>query len=164
MSNKGFTLIELMLSFFVTLLAITSVMSSFVMLQVFWREQNLQVAVQSNARLTLEKMIKQIRPGLEAQVLNDGNTLRVRLDPNRTDTPSDDIWCKYEFADNSITFMPNETSTSKVILENVQKNGVDSIFSINGRNMSILFRVWEPASAFQYRGAYMKSSTTLRNE
>lgn len=165
MKNKGFTIAELLVASMITIFAFSGALYTFIMLQKFWRGGNTQIVLQSRARIAMDKMIRQIRPGLEAQVLNSGNTLKVRLDPNGTQTTTDDIWCQYDVANNKITFIPDISLTNnKVILENVYKSDTRNIFSVNGKNVSIVFEVKDPTGIFGHKGNYIESSATLRNE
>jgi len=164
MNKRGFTLVELLVGMFVALLALSSVMSSYVMLKTFWREGNIQIDVQGDARLAMSKIMRSVRQGIEANVSNNGNTLRIRLDPDRTEIAGDDIWCQYDFADSSISFDSGQGAGSVPLLNNVYKQGAADVFSANGRNISVVFRASDPASFFYYRGTFLQSSATLRNE
>ena len=164
MKKKGFTLIELLLASFVTLFTFSGAIYTYTMLQKFWQGGNVQLFLQSRARLAMDKVTRQIRPALEAQLLNSGNTLKLRLDPNGTETILDDIWCRYDFANNQITFKPDISDTdTEVILENAYQSGASSIFAVNGNNIGIIFEVRDPGGLYGHRGTYMKSSATIRN-
>jgi type II secretory pathway pseudopilin PulG len=164
MRKKGFTLIELLMASFVTIFAFSGAIYTYIMFQRFWRGGNVQLELQRNARITVDKITRQIRPALEESVLNNGNTLRLRLDPNGTATTSDDVWCQYDFSNNQITFNPDISSSNPtVILDHVYQSGTADIFSVNGKNVNVVFEVRDPTNLFGHKGTYMASSATLRN-
>ena len=165
MKNKGFTMAEVLIASLVALFTFSSTIYTFIMLQKFWRGGNTQIALQSTARIAMEHIIRKVRPALEAQVYNNGNGIALRLDPNGTQTQSDDIWCHYEVSNNRMVYIPNAAApVPETILENVYQKTGSNIFSTDGSNVVIMFEVRDPSGLFGHKGTYMESAATLRNE
>jgi type II secretory pathway pseudopilin PulG len=162
--SRGFSIAELLVALFVTSLAIGGAFGAYVMIQKFWISGNIQVSLNADIRTAINSMIRNIREGVEAQVLNGGDRLRVRYDVN--DTPydqADDVWRQYDFANNQIVYTP-ESGAPELVADNVYGVSGTDVFTLTGTNVRVAFRVYEAASPAVYRGAYIESSATLRNE
>lgn len=164
-NNAGYTLIELLVASMISLFVFSSVISTYIMVQRFWRGGSTQIEIQRDARIAMDKIVRKVRSGLEASVLNGGDTLQLRLDPNKTETQTDDIWCQYDFADNEITFTPDISSPGDytVILHNVYKDNERAVFTLNGKNVTIVFGAKNASGQIVGKASYMESSGTLRN-
>lgn len=156
---------ELLVASVITLFVFSSVIYTYIMIQRFWRGGNTQIALRRDARIATEKITRQIRSGLEAQVFNGGDTLRLRLDPNRTETQTDDIWCEYDFTQNKIIFIPDlgTPNTTVVILNNACRDNNRAIFTLNGKNIGVVLGTKDDTGTTGYRSGYEESSATLRN-
>ncbi len=164
-NNSGYTLIELLVASMISIFVFSSVISTYVMIQKFWRGGSTQIELQRDARIAMDKIVRKVRSGLEATVLNSGDTLQLRLDPNKTETQTDDIWCQYDFGENKITFTPDISApaTYTVILNNVYTDNARPIFAVNGKNVTIVFGAKNAPGQVGYKASYMESSGTLRN-
>lgn len=164
-NQSGFTLIELLVASIITLFVFSSVISTYVMIQKFWRGGSTQIELQRDARIAMDKIVRKVRNGLQAQVLNSGNTLQLRLDPNKTQTQTDDVWCQYDFSQNKIIFTPDISAPAgyTVILNNAYKDNNRAVFSVNGKNVTVVFGTKNDSGLIGYKASYMESSGTLRN-
>jgi len=164
-NNFGFTLIEVLVASMVSIFVFSSVISTYIMIQKFWRGGSTQIELQRDARLAVDKIVRKVRGGLEAKVLNNGDTLQLRLDPNKTQTQTDDIWCQYDFSQNKITLTPDISApaNSVVILNNAYKDNSRPIFAVNGKNVTIVFGAKNASGLVGYKASYMESSGTMRN-
>jgi prepilin-type N-terminal cleavage/methylation domain-containing protein len=163
---KGFTLIELMVGLMIALFVFSTTITTYIMIQKFWKGGNTRLILQREARLAAEKIVRRVRGGLEAVVLDGGNTLRLRLDPNRTQTQTDDVWCEYAFTQNTVIFTPDVAApgTTVILLKNACKDNNRTVFTLNGKNVRIVLGAKDEGGMTGYKSGYVESSATLRNE
>lgn len=166
MNEKGFTLVELMVTAGIMLIISGVVVSAYLISQRLWKGGFTQVTFQSTGRIALDKISKNLRSATGAGILNNGDMIRFVTDPNRTySNTADDITCEYYISgtdimyDPDITISGNETS----ILRNVYKEGTIPFFQISGNLAVITFKVYRNDVFYGKHWASMTTSVSMRN-
>jgi len=163
MKEKGFTLIELMVSMSIMLIIFGVVTSTYLITQRLWRGGFTQIALQSTGRVALDKITRNLRPATAATIVDNGDKIRFVTDPNRTySNASDDITCEYYISGTNIMYDPNTVISSDevVLLRNVSKESAIPFFQVSGNLAVITFKVYKNDAVY---GTYWSSLTTSIN-
>ena len=163
MKEKGFTLIELMVSMSIMLIIFGVVTSTYLITQRLWRGGFTQIAFQSTGRVALDKITRNLRPATAATIVDNGDKIRFVTDPNRTySNASDDITCEYYISGTNIMYDPNTviSGDEAVLLRNVSKESAIPFFQVSGNLAVITFKVYKNDAIY---GTYWSSLTTSIN-
>jgi prepilin-type N-terminal cleavage/methylation domain-containing protein len=160
MREKGFTLVELMVSMSIMLIISGVVASTYMITQKLWKGGFTQISFQSTGRFALDKIASNLRPAIAASHLDNGDRIRFTLDPNRTyNDASDDITCEYYVSGTDIIYDPdiNISGNELTILRNVYKESNLQFFLVSGNFAVITFKVYKNEALY---GAHWSSMTT----
>lgn len=166
MRNKGFTLVEVLVAVAIFLMAWASVTWAYVLSQRLVRGGSLSIAMQSNARIAMDKITKNLHTALSASVFDNGNRIRFVIDPNRTPENSlDDITCEYRLSGTDLIYDPNVSvaNDESTIARKVYKESNFTVFGVTGNLVTITFRIYEDTPVYGYHGTNITTSVKLRN-
>ena len=165
--KHGYTLPEILIVTAILILTITATMVMYVTLQKFWRGGSVQAVLQSEMRIALDHISRNVREALQAQLILDGDGIILNLDPNRTYLDvSDDIRCEYFLQKGEIIYVPdmNDMETQKVLLENVSSTEAQTLYQINGRFVTINLEAVDPNELDGCQASRLSISVMMRNE
>ena len=166
MREKGFTLVELMVTMGIMLVIFGVIASTYLITQRLWRGGFTQITFQSTGRAALEKIARNLRSATGATVLNNGDKIRFVTDPNRTySSAADDITCEYYISGTDIMYDPNiaVSSNEVTLLRNVTKESTTPFFQISGNLAIITFRVYKNDALYGIHWLSMTTSVEMRN-
>ena len=160
MREKGFTLVELMVTMGIMLVIFGVIASTYLITQRLWRGGFTQITFQSTGRAALEKIARNLRSATGATVLNNGDKIRFVTDPNRTyNSAADDITCEYYVSGTNIIYDPNVNilGNESTILRNVYKESNIQFFQVSKKLAVVTFKVYKNDVLY---GAHWSSMTT----
>jgi len=166
MKNKGFTLVELMVTMSIMLVIFGVVTSTYLITQRLWKGGFTQIALQSTARVALDKIARNLRSATAAAVLDSGDKIRFVTDPNRTyDNAADDITCEYYVSGTNIMYDPNTaiSGNESVLLRNVSKESATPFFQTSNNLAVITFKVYKDEALYGAHWSSMTTSVNMRN-
>ncbi len=166
MRNKGFTLVEILVAVAIFLMAWASVTWAYVLSQRLVRGGSISIAMQSNARIAMDKIANNLRTALSATIYDNGNRIRFITDPNRTpETSADDITSEYRLSGTDLIYDPNVSvaNDESTVARKVYKETNFTIFQVSGNLVTITFRIYEDTPVYGYHGTNITTSVKLRN-
>lgn len=166
MGHRGFTLVEILVAVAIFLMAWTSITWAYVLTQRLVRGGSMSVAIQSNARIAMDKITKNLRTALSASIYDNGNRIRFVVDPNRTpEISSDDITQEYRLSGTDLIYDPDisVSNDETLIGRKVYKEMGFLVFQLDGNLITVTFRIYENTPIFGYHGTNITTSIKLRN-
>jgi type II secretory pathway pseudopilin PulG len=167
MKDKGFTIIELLVSLGIAILVFGILATAYLATQRIWKKGFSQITIQSQARTALSKITRAIMPAIDATILDNGNRIRFVTDPNRTiSVTADDITCDYYIAGTTIMYDPNTSVSGNevLLLRNVYKEGTIPYFQLSGNLAVITFKVSVSDALYGSALVHITGSTKIRNK
>ena len=166
MKEKGFTLVELMVAASIMLVIFGVVTSTYLITQRLWKGGFTQIALQSTARVALDKIARNLRSATAADALNSGDKISFVTDPNRTySNLADDITCEYYISGTNIMYDPNTaiSGDESVLLRNVSKESTTPFFQTSNSLAVITFKVYKDDASYGAHWSSMTTSIDMRN-
>lgn len=166
MRYKGFTLVELMTSLAIAMIVAGILVTTYLTTQRIWKGGFSQITIQSQGRIALDKITKNIRAAIDANILDGGNRLQFVIDPNRTISIStDDISCEYYISGTNIMYDPDTSVSGNevVMLRNVYQEGSIPFFQLSGNLAVITFRVSLSDVLYGAALTHFTTSINIRN-
>lgn len=131
--KKGFTIVEALSVSVILLFVLMAVFSSYVMLSQYVRDTTAQTAVQSEARLAIDRMARNIRLASDVNCPAAGTSIDLTFDPGKMGQAGSSWTARYRLAGNQVLFVPNINSTNEtVILDDVVLNPGQILFQYDG--------------------------------
>lgn len=127
MSKRGFTIIELMIASTIMLLALGGVMTVYIVSNTFIQAGVAEVSIQKDAQVIGEKIIRWIRAGADADILNSGNA--IQIETLISINPS-------QYVTSAISYNDDEIYYDSDISDGVHSSPiVDGVYRLTGKNI-----------------------------
>lgn len=166
MKNKGFTLVELMVTAGIALSVFGIVTSTYLISQRMWRKGFTQITFQSAGRIALEKISQNLRSAINVSILDNGDRIRFVTDPNRTySDASDDITKEYYVSGTDIIYNPDNSVSGEevVLLRNVSKEPGIPFFQASDNFSVVTFKVYKSDAFYGNSWSSFTTSVHIRN-
>lgn len=173
----AFTLVELLISMAI----LTTVMGGIAFINItsqrYLKASSAFVTVSGDGRNTIERIVRPIRQANSINVINSGDRIEIRYDALEppTSTTSDDTNIAFYFdngdgsdatVNDNVIYLDDDNDAGtpdRVLAEKVMRIGTNSIFSINGREVTIRFKVQDDYPNDGYQAQDINTSAIMRN-
>lgn len=177
MKAKGFTLIELLIAMGILIIVTAGILFIYTTTWGYLKASTAYITVSGGGRNTIERIVRPIRQANSINVINDGDRIEIRYDDNDDPTPGvdDDRNIAFYFdngdgddasiSDNGIYSDSdnNPLTPDRVIVSRVMKIGAEDIFSRDGREVTIKFKVQDDYTNDGYQAQDVKTMVFIRN-
>ena len=118
--KNGFTLTEMLISTAILLLVVAVSMSTYLMLSQYVKDLAAQAIVQGKARVSLERMVRDIREAASVTCQSSGNEILLTYDPQRMGLAGSGWTSRYRLNNGQILFTADTAAGNEiVVVENV---------------------------------------------
>jgi len=162
---SGLTLIEIVTAILITSLVIGGLIASYLVVQRSWGGGSKQIVLQSQGRVALNHICRNIRESELISIADEGKTLAlVKLDGLEKDPP-DQMKYTYDAETHQIIFFPSwpDADRQMVLLENVWPQPESQIFSGSLTTCYIRIRIIDINAKDGYQGIDLSSFAYKRN-
>lgn len=177
MKAKGFTLIELLIAMGILIIVTAGILFIYTTTWGYLKASTSYITVSGGGRNTIERIVRPIRQANSIDVTNSGDRIEIRYDENEPPTSSvdDDKDIAFYFDngdgrdetinDNGIYFDSdnNPDTPDGSVVSRIMRIGEDDIFSRNGREVTITFKVQDDYTNDGYQAQDVKTMVFIRN-
>ncbi len=165
-SKKGFTLAEVICASAILIFVVAAAFSTYIILSQYVRDITTQSGLQSQTRITVEQMAREIRLASIVAIGGGGNTITLTFNPNKLGgvvRPAS----QYTLVGNQIRYIPDITLPGQftTVMDKVDLNLGDRLFQYSGGTnvVTIDARVSNIALTNIEQNAHLTTSIQLRN-
>lgn len=177
MKVKGFTFTELLIAMVILITVITGILFIYTTTQRYLKASSAYITVSGSARNTIERIVRPVRQANNVNVTGSGNRIEIRYDENEPPTSivSDDRNVAFYFdngdgndatiSDNRIYFDSDNNSDTpdRALVSKIMRIGSNNIFSRNGREVTITFKVQDDYLNDGYQAQDINTMVIMRN-
>lgn len=173
----GFSLVEFAVAMAILITVIGGVFFIYTTSLRYLKASSAFVTVSGDGRNAIERIVRPVRQANSINVTNSGDRIEIRYDENEppTSSVSDDSDIAFYFDNgdgidatinnNAIYFDSdnNPDTEDSVLVGKVMRIGGDNIFSIDGREVTIIFKVQDDYSYDGYQAQDITTRAMMRN-
>lgn len=158
-ATKAFTLIELLIAMVITLIVTAGIFFIYYTAQRYLKAGSAFVAVSGGGRNSAERIIRAIRQANNINILYSGNRIEIRYDKNEppTSATGDDTNIAVYLNNNNLYLQDT------LLVNNVSAIGTNPIFSKNGNEITIRYRVLDTYPNDGYQAQDIVTKAIMRN-
>ena len=175
--KTAFTLVEIMVSVVIAVIAIGIIITAFLMGDKLWRAGTKQAALQREAQILSEKISRGMRPARSISIKDSGNTLEFVTDPNATPLYyADDRTSSFSIAAAGTTTPEGETIYRLVYDPDISqagdegtwssslvKDAASALFQRSGRQILVNFSLKDDFAGDGFQSLDVSTSIYFRN-
>lgn len=177
MKSRGFTTIELLIAVGILTTVTAGILFIYTTTWRYLKASSAYITVSGDGRNAIERIVRPIRQANNINVTNSGNRIELRYDENEPPTPSvdDDRNIAFYFDNgdgrdatinnNGIYFDSdnNPATRDRIIVSKIMRIGEEDIFSRDGREVTITFKVQDDYTYDGYQAQDVKTMVFMRN-
>ena len=173
--KRGFLLVELLIGIVIFVIIVGGLFAAYILIYRYWKSGDTQLKIQVQGRQVIKQMRQKILASNYVYPESGGSDIIALWMPQGKDDwrdPTPEVvnerrfwYVNYEGVGYILTDQNTESGDDDIILlSNVIIEDGENLFDINGKVITISFKLRDPLTADGYQGFDLKTKVYMRNE